>query len=190
MSILIDQNKNFEGQFGPVFRSSAIFFIPEDVNTTITVSNYWDFKNGLEVGLLFSIRDLDGNLIERREKYFDECLVINENDWPISEGSVEVEVFGNKNLRIPYAAVMGIYETQTSITMVHSYGRNHNLIELEDGNFLTVVENMQTGKAEKENPENWDARNDERFLELYGPIGSTSYRFDRWMDSKMRPVEN
>ena len=59
-----------------------------------------------------------------------------------------------------------------------------------DGNFLTVVENMETGKAEKENPENWDARNDERFLELYGPIGSTSYRFDRWMDSKMRPVEN
>ena len=56
----------------------------------------------------------------------------------------------------------------------------------EDGNFLTVVENMETGKAEKENPENWDARNDERFLELYGPIGSTSYRFDRWMDSKMK----
>ena len=55
----------------------------------------------------------------------------------------------------------------------------------EDGNFLTVVENMETGKAEKENPENWDARNDERFLELYGPIGSTSYRFDRWVYSKM-----
>ena len=55
-----------------------------------------------------------------------------------------------------------------------------------DGNFLTVVEDMQTGKAEKENPENWDTRNDERFLELYGPIGSTSYRFDRWMDSKMK----
>ena len=54
-----------------------------------------------------------------------------------------------------------------------------------DGNFLTVVENMETGKAEKENPENWDARNDERFLELYGPIGSASFRFDRWMDSKM-----
>jgi hypothetical protein len=138
MSILIDQNKNFLGQFGPVFRSSAIFFIPEGVNTTITVSNYWDFKNSLEVGLLFSIRDLDGNLIERREKYFDNCLVINERDWPISEGSVEVEAFGNKNLRIPYAAVMGIYETQTSISMVHSYGRNHNLIELEDGNFLTT----------------------------------------------------
>jgi hypothetical protein len=55
-----------------------------------------------------------------------------------------------------------------------------------DGNFLTVVENMKTGKAEKENPENWDTRNHERFLELYGPIGSTSYRFDRWLDSKMK----
>tara|TARA_B100001250_G_C19201497_1_gene529618 strand:- start:36 stop:350 length:315 start_codon:yes stop_codon:yes gene_type:complete len=59
-----------------------------------------------------------------------------------------------------------------------------------DGNFLTVVENMQTGKAIKENPENWDTRNNKRFLELYGPIGSTSYRFDRWMDSKMISVEN
>ena len=55
-----------------------------------------------------------------------------------------------------------------------------------DGNFLTVVENMQTGKAEKENPENWDSKNNERFIELYGPIGSTSYRFDRWLDSKMK----
>jgi len=55
-----------------------------------------------------------------------------------------------------------------------------------DGNFLTVIENMQTGKAEKENPENWDSKNNERFIELYGPLVSTSYRFDRWLDSKMK----
>ena len=55
-----------------------------------------------------------------------------------------------------------------------------------DGNFLTVVENMQTGKAEKENAENWDSKNNERFIELYGPLSSTSYRFDRWLDSKMK----
>lgn len=68
-------------------------------------------------------------------------------------------------------------------------GRPQSVVDVlvgGDGNFLTVVENMETGKAEKENPENWDIRNDERFLELYGPIGSTSYRFDRWMDYKMR----
>ena len=138
MSVLLDQQKNYNADFGAVFRSSAIFFLPKNVKTTITISNYWDFKNGMEVGLLFSIRGMDGKLIERRERYFDEGLVINESDWPIDEGSVEIEAFGNKNLRIPYAAVMGVYETKNSISMVHSYGRNHNLIEIEDRGSLTI----------------------------------------------------
>ena len=138
MAVLLDQQKNYSADFGAIFRSSAIFYIPKNVKTTITVSNYWDFKNGTKVGLLFSIRSMDGKIIERRERYFEEGLVINESDWPIENGSVEVEAFGNKNLRIPYAAVMGIYETEKSISMVHSYGRNHNLIEIEDGGSLTI----------------------------------------------------
>ena len=138
MSVLLDQQKNYSADFGAIFRSSAIFFLPKDVHTTITVSNYWDFKNGMDVGLLFSIRSMTGKLIERRERYFTEGLVINETNWPIDEGSIEIEAFGNKNLRIPYAAVMGVYETTKSITMVHSYGRNHNLIEIEDGGSLTT----------------------------------------------------
>ncbi len=138
MAVLLDQQKNYNAQFGAIFRSSAIFYIPSNVNTTISVSNYWDFKNGIEVGLLFSIRGIDGELIERRERYFSEGLVINESEWPIDEGSVEIEAFGSKNLRIPYAAVMGVYETKSSVSMVHSYGRNHNLIEIEDGGSLTT----------------------------------------------------
>tara|TARA_B100000902_G_C27119501_1_gene817908 strand:+ start:168 stop:482 length:315 start_codon:yes stop_codon:yes gene_type:complete len=59
-----------------------------------------------------------------------------------------------------------------------------------DGSFLTVVENMTTGKASKEYPSFWDNNNNERFLELYGPIASTSYRFDKWMDSKLYNEEN
>ena len=138
MSTLLDQQKNYGADFGSIYRSSAIFFIPKNVNTTITVSNYWDFKNGIKVGLLFSIRSMDGEIIERRERYFEEGLVINESNWPVEEGSVEVEAFGNQNLRIPYAAVMAVYETEKSISMVHSYGRNHNLIEIEDGGSLTI----------------------------------------------------
>ncbi|MDB2371626.1 hypothetical protein N9W28_04060 [Alphaproteobacteria bacterium] len=138
MAVLLDQQKNFTADFGAIFRSSAIFYIPKNVKTTITVSNYWDFKNGTKVGLLFSIRSMDGKIIERRERYFEKGLVINESDWPIENGSVEVEAFGSKNLLIPYAAVMGVYETEKSISMVHSYGRNHNLIEIEDGGSLTV----------------------------------------------------
>ena len=138
MSVLLDQQKNYSADFGAIFRSSAIFYITKNVKTTITVSNYWDFKNEMKVGLLFSIRSMEGKIIERRERYFEEGLVINQSNWPIEEGSVEIEVFGNKNLRIPYAAVMGVYETNNSISMVHSYGRNHNLIEIEDGGSLTI----------------------------------------------------
>lgn len=137
MSSVIDQNKNYAANFGHVFRSSAIFYIPKSATTTITVSNYWDFKNGNQVGLLFTVRDVNGLVIERRERYFDDRLVINETDFVIEEGSVEIEAFGNKNLRIPYAAVMAIYETTKSVSMVHSYGRNHSLVELEDSQALT-----------------------------------------------------
>lgn len=137
MSVKLDQNKNYKAQFGSVFRSSAIFYISKFAQTTISVSNYWQFKNKINVGLLFSVRDLKGNLIERRERYFHEGLVINEGKWPVSEGSVEIEAFSNINLRIPYAAIMVLYETPISITMVHSYGRNHNLLEIEDKNFIT-----------------------------------------------------
>lgn len=138
MSSVIDQNKNYAADFGHVFRSSAIFYIPSKIQTTVTVSNYWDFKNGNQVGLLFTVRDLDGRVVERRERYFDAKLVINETCFPVAEGSVEVEAFGNTNLRIPYAAVMAIYESASSVSMVHSYGRNHSLIELEDNQALTT----------------------------------------------------
>ena len=138
MSVLLNQNQNYLASFGPVFRSSAIFYIPKNTLTTITVSNYWDFKNNLKIGLLFSVRDMNGRLIERSERYFNDSLVINVSDWPVAEGSVEIEAFGNCNLRIPYAAVMGVYETEKSVSMVHSYSRNHSLIELEDKNSLTL----------------------------------------------------
>ena len=49
MSLTLDQNKNYTAQFGSIFRSSAIFYIPKSVQTTISVSNYWQFKNKIKV---------------------------------------------------------------------------------------------------------------------------------------------
>ena len=40
VEIDLDQNKNYAKDFGKVFRSSGIFFIPKDVKTTISLSNY------------------------------------------------------------------------------------------------------------------------------------------------------
>jgi len=137
MGSVIDQDKNYRADFGNIFRSSAIFYKPPGVETTITVSNYWDFKNSLQIGLMFSIRDMKGKLVVRHVKYFEDQNVLNFRFDELDEGSVEVEAFGSRNLRIPYAAVMAIYETSDSVSMVHSYGRNHSLTELEDGNSLT-----------------------------------------------------
>jgi len=138
MSKLLDQSRNYKAQFGLVFRSSAIFYIPADVHTTITFSNYWKFKNNLDVVLAATVRDMEGRVHSRAVIDFFGGLVSNIDDFPVAEGSIEIEAFGNTNLRIPYAAIMAVYETPNSISMVHSYGRNHSLIEIEDGQALTA----------------------------------------------------
>ena len=112
---LLDQEKNLKANFGSVFRSSAIFFLPKKILTTISVSNYWEFKNNKKIGLLFSIRNIKGKLISREEKYFNNENVLNFEFKGKFNGSIEIEVFGNSNLRIPYAAIMAIYETKKSL---------------------------------------------------------------------------
>ena len=136
MGLLINQEANYAGQFGAVFRSSAIFFKPKGIKTTISFSNYWKFKNGYKVGIVFTTRNLKGKLISRKEVSFEKSNVINYEVVNLEEGSVEVEAFSSDNLRIPYAAIMVIYESKRGVSMVHSYARNHSLIELEDDNVI------------------------------------------------------
>jgi len=137
MARVINQEANYTADFGAIFRSSAIFYKPCGVKATISFSNYWKFKNSLDVGVVATFRTMDGALVARRELKFEEGNVINIEVLEIEEGSVEIEAFSSKNLRIPYAAIMGIYETENSVSMVHSYGRNHSLIELEDDKAIT-----------------------------------------------------
>ena len=137
MAVLIDQQQNYKALFGATFRSSAIFFKPSGVKTTISFSNYWQFKNSLDVGIVVTTRLMDGSLASRTQVGFEDGSVLNIDVNEIDEGSIEIEAFSNNNLRIPYAAIMAVYETEASISMVHSYGRNHSLIELEDGNSIT-----------------------------------------------------
>lgn len=133
MVLLIDQNVNYAGDFGCTFRSSAIFFKPKNITTTVSFSNYWQFKNGVKVGVVITVRNLKGQLVSREELSFEESNVVNYEVVNVEQGSVEIEAFSNENLRIPYAAIMVIYESKNAVSMVHSYGRNHSLIELEDG---------------------------------------------------------
>ena len=127
---LIDQKKNFSNNFGAIYRTSAIFYIPKNIKTYICILNYWEFKNNIKVGIVVTIRYLNGKLFSREEKNFNHSNVLVISNFGVSEGSIEIEAFGNQNLRIPYAAVMGVYEGKKSKNMVHTYVRNHSIIEL------------------------------------------------------------
>ena len=76
---------------------------------------------------------------------------------------------------------------------IFGFGRPQTEVDVlvgKDGCFLTVLENLKTHKAMKKNPENWDSSNNERFLELYGPLSSAEYRFDVWKGEKIQKNEN
>ena len=137
--ILISQADNYAGNFGEVVRSSAIFWAKNDAHlrTTISFSNYWKYKNFTDVQVLVNLRTLSGELINRKVIDFEEGYVCNYSPPDNFEGSVEVEAFSAKNLRIPYAAVMAIYESSKSVSMVHSYARAYSQHEIEDRRTIT-----------------------------------------------------
>ncbi len=133
----LDQRANFAADFGLVFRSSAIFAVFPEARLTISLLDYWRIKNDLSVSIVASCRDLAGNLLGRMPLDFSGAII--NFTPPFQEGSVEVEAFCNKNLRIPYAAIMGVYETPVSVSMVHSYARDHSPSEIEDGRAILDV---------------------------------------------------
>ncbi len=142
MRLTISQAENFAAKFGHVLRSSAIFWARHDdqVKTTISFSNYWNFKNGTDVAVIVNVRSIDGSLVERRPVSFEASEVWNFVPSENFEGSIEVEVFALTNLRIPYAAVMAIYETADGISMVHAYSRAYSQHEAEEGRMICAGE--------------------------------------------------
>lgn len=135
--LLIDQKQNYAGAFGLVFRSAAIFWAcaRDGARTTISFMNYWRVKRGLEVAVVLTTRRMDGSLLSREIVDWAGRSVVNH---PVDlqdemEGSIEVEVFANRNLVIPYPAIMAVYETADGLSMVHSYGRVYSPMEVEAG---------------------------------------------------------
>ncbi len=138
--LLISQVENHKGNFGEALRSSAVFYFiqNETFTTTISFLNYWFVRRELEVTVLISLRDLDGNLIHRQKALFNDGMVYNYiPDTDLTEGSIEVEVFSIENLVIPYAAVMAVYQSEESVSMVHSYSRTYSPHEIEEKRTIT-----------------------------------------------------
>ena len=140
--LMISQQDHFAANFGEVLRSSAMFWAKHDecVRTTISISNYWAYKNSVAANVIVNLRDATGRLISRTKVPFDVSEVLNYVPPIGFDGSVEVEAFSAKNLRIPYAAVMAIYECRDSITMVHSYSRAYSQHEIEDKRTICIGE--------------------------------------------------
>ena len=134
----ISQSDNYAANFGYCLRSSSIFYVPpKPVNTSIVVSNYWSFKNNLKIFLLVNWRTMSGDLLLRESVDFEGKNVATLSPPDGFCGSCEVEAFSACDLRIPYSAIMGVYETKDAITMVHSYSRTYSQIEVEDGRTIS-----------------------------------------------------
>ncbi|MAE03720.1 MAG: hypothetical protein CMK25_05700 [Porticoccaceae bacterium] len=136
MSKVIDQKENFNANFGSVFRSSGIFYCPRNLKTTLSVMNYFKEKNFTDVAGVITKRSLSGKLNTRETFDFSQSNVKNFVFSGADEFAVEIEFFSNKNLRIPYAAIMAFYESKDCVSVIHNYGRNHSLYELEEGTAL------------------------------------------------------
>ena len=133
----INQSENFNSDFGYCLRSSSIFYLPPfPIKTKIILSNYWFFKNNINVFILASFRNMKGKLIKREELKFKNKNVI-EIDSQNIVGSCEIEAFSSVDLKIPYSAIMVVYETAKSISMVHSYSRLYSSLEIEDKKTIT-----------------------------------------------------
>ena len=134
----IDQKENYQANFGLCLRSSSIFYIPDyPIKTTLVLSNYWKFKNNINVILVCNFRDASGKLLQRKELKFEDSNVINISIFPEFTRSCEIEAYGIQNLRIPYSAIMVVYEAEKSISMVHSYTRIYSQMEVEDKKTIT-----------------------------------------------------
>ena len=132
---LISQQDNYANDFGEVLRSSSIFYFKKNsqFKTTISFLNYWKLRTSIEVLAIANIRTLEGALLKRERLNF-EGTVINyspqfESDF---EGSIEIEIFSLQNIKIPYAAIMAVYEAEKSISIVHTYSRLYSHHELEE----------------------------------------------------------
>ena len=57
----INQKENFQANFGYCIRSSSIFYVPgEEIKTKIILSNYWKFKNNIDIFLICNWRNMNG----------------------------------------------------------------------------------------------------------------------------------
>ena len=124
-------------------RSSAIFPVVQNNNYTSSIHylGYWLLKrNILEVTLLITLRDLDGNTLLRKSEHINNTKAFRINlQELLSEinfdnkknflGSIETEFNTTRDMVFPYPALVLEYHNQDFNTCVHTLGRVYNDFE-------------------------------------------------------------
>ena len=153
-NVYLKQSDNYKKNFGFAYRTSTIFYYKNTNNfsTIINFMNYWPIKTNLDVMVLASLRDLEGNLILRERIDMGNGMVFNyapDLDIETFEGSIEMEAFAAGNLGIPFAAMGVIYDAEESVSMVHGYTRTYTPHEIEEGRTITFGE--EAGLVSRDN---------------------------------------
>ena len=126
--------KNFQCY---VASSTLWFENNSNMKTVISFLDYWKIKNNTKVDIEVRTFTMGGALKKKENLYFKNGLVKNfiPLDGKKGAGSVEIKILSKTNLRVPYAAIVGVYITKYGISGVHSYSRTYynNGDELSNG---------------------------------------------------------
>ena len=136
----------------PILRSSAIFPVMhnEFYSSSIHFLGYWLLKrNILEVTLVITLRNTDGNILLRKTQIIDsaKAFSINLNEL-LQEinvntdhfvGSIETEFHTTRDMVFPYPALVLEYQNEQFNTCVHTLGRIYNDLEDLKENNSTIV---------------------------------------------------
>lgn len=139
----------------PVFRASGLFYALADEtrNTIVSFLNYWREKNANSaIGALITLRNSDGTMVARH--FFNvtatsyqidlrELLEGLEGMPRRFEGTIELELHSDKDLKFAFPALMVFYVSSHGVSSVHTNQRVFN--NAEDQRRNVPFNRWQTG---------------------------------------------
>ena len=161
-----------------VHNSSSVVFLAicnkdGSVDTEISLLNHFILKRGIEdVIANIEFRDLKGKLVDTFKLNMDEprvySILLSKHNSGAFIGSIYIFFKSNKNLAVPFCAVMCSIKTQNSVCGVHTYGRRLENREL--GTSIDLKSTAETGWTAR------DRKHIKSFAVLHG--GNMSLNLD------------
>ena len=141
-----------------VKRAAALFTIFDlnYVDTYLLFQNYWNWKRGIEVFGIISLRNKSGKLITSQKikklsntNSFSVKKICQKEKIPFSylkHGTVEIEIISKDNLYFPFPAIIGLFKSNSGhFSSVHAAGRTtdrFNPQKFSETNFYSKFSNQ------------------------------------------------